>query len=123
MRTHAAIVALRAKLAQTRARTMAGPLIADRGEFIDALKHLQRGAVLVRAAQDDERCAVNGCLYYTVWPPLAHYGLLDEVPSHDPDVRVRCYRLNDRGHAFAERAVAQWRRTPWLRRMLVRVAG
>jgi hypothetical protein len=98
-------------------------IIPDRGEFIDALKHMRRGSVLVQAGRDDPRCVLDGSMYYTVLPPMQRYGLLQEVPQLDPESRMHCYRLNARGRAFAERAVEQWQRTPLLQRIAVRLAG
>jgi hypothetical protein len=98
-------------------------IIPDRGEFIDVLKHLRRGSVLARAAADDPRCVVDGAMYYTALPPLLAYGLLQEVKQADPESRLHCYRLSGRGHAFAEKACEQWKRTPLLQKLAVRLAG
>lgn len=98
-------------------------IIPDRGEFIDVLKHMRRGRLLVRSGSDDPRCAIDGNLYYTALSPLLAYGLLQEVKQDDPGSRIHCYRLNGRGHAFAEKACEQWKRTPLLQRLAMRLAG
>ena len=98
-------------------------IIPDRGEFIDVLKHMRRGSLLVQAARDDPRCVLDGSMYYTVLPPLQRYGLLQEVKQPDADTRMHCYRLSPRGRAFADRACEQWQRTPLLQRLAVRLAG
>jgi hypothetical protein len=98
-------------------------IIPDRGEFIDVLKHMRRGSMLVRAGRDDPRCVLDGSMYYTALPPLLAYGLLQEVKQDDPESRLHCYRLSGRGHAFAEKACAQWKRTPLLQRLAVRLTG
>ena len=103
--------------------TPADVIIPDRGEFIDVLKHMRRGSLLARTAIDDPRCVVDGAMYYTAFPPLHAYGLLQEVTDDDPDSRLHCYRLSGRGHAFAEKACEQWKRTPLLQRLAVRLAG
>lgn len=98
-------------------------IIPDRGEFIDVLKHMRRGRLLVRAGGDDMRCAIDGQMYYTALLPLLAYGLLQEVEQRDPDSRRHCYRLSGRGHDFADKACAQWKRTPLLQRLAMRLAG
>ncbi|MDO9092135.1 MAG: hypothetical protein Q8R98_25280 [Rubrivivax sp.] len=99
------------------------PIIADRGEFIDALTHLRRGCVLVRSDNGDERCVLNGSLMYTVFEPLVAYGLIDEVPNRDRLDHMHCYRLNSRGQAFADRACQAWKQRPLLQRLAVRLTG
>jgi hypothetical protein len=72
-------------------------LIADRGEFIDALARLRRGQLLVHSAdRGDERCLIEGQMLYTSWKPLSRFGLLDELPA-GPRGRMRCYKLSPRG--------------------------
>jgi hypothetical protein len=98
-------------------------IIPDRAEFIDALQQLRRGRVLVRAADDPERCVLDGTMLYTAFPPLAAYGLLEEVRRPSEHARVHCYRLNERGRDFADRACETWRRRPLLQRLAVRLTG
>ena len=53
-------------------------------------------------------------------------GLLSRVgrvEQDDPDSGMHGDRLSDRGHAVAERACEQWKRTPLLQRLAVRMAG
>ena len=81
-------------------------LIADRGEFIDALARLRRGQLL-----------------YASWKPLSRYGLLDELPAQPRQGRMRCYRLSPRGRDFADRAVAAWKSQPLWRRLAMRLGA
>lgn len=98
-------------------------LIPDRAEFIDALQQLRRGRVLVRAADTDDRCLLDGSFVYTAHRPLLRYGLVEEFRNPDGFPNVHYYRLNPRGREFAERAWAAWRRQPLLQRLAVRLAG
>ncbi len=101
-----------------------GALVADRGEFIDALARLRRGQILVRSADtDDGRCLLEGQMLYTCWKPLSRFGLLDELPREPRQGRIHCYRLNPRGIEFADRAVAEWRRQPLWRRLAMRLGA
>ncbi len=103
------------------------PIIADRGEFIDALRELRRGRLLVHNNDGgDERCVIEGSVLYTAYRPLKDYGLLDEVAVPGPAGAPRplhCYRLSPRGREFADRAWQQWKRRPLLQRLAVRLAG
>ena len=100
------------------------PVVADRGEFIDALARLRRGQVLVHSADaDDERCLIEGQMLYTCWKPLSRFGLLDELPRQPRQGRVHCYRLSPRGRDFADRAVAEWKRQPLWRRLAMRLGA
>jgi len=99
------------------------PIIADRGEFIDALTHLRRGCVLVRPDPTDERCVLNGSTLYTAFKPLASYGLIEEFANADGFEHVQYYRLNPRGRAFADRACREWKQRPLLQRLAMRLTG
>lgn len=99
-------------------------VIADRGEFIDALARLRRGQVLVHSADDDDaRCVIEGQWMWTSWRPLSLYGLLSELPHDARNGRLRCYRLSPRGRDFADRACRAWRQRPLWQRLLVRFTG
>lgn len=99
-------------------------VIADRGEFIETLKRLRRGEVLVHSDDaDDERCLIEGQVMWTSWKPLRDYGLLDEVPRGPRDGRIHCYRLSPRGREFADQACQAWRQRPLWQRLLVRLVG
>jgi hypothetical protein len=98
-------------------------IIPDRGEFIDALRQLRRGRVLVRAADTEDRCLLDGSFVYTAYQPLARYALIDEFSNPDGFPNVHYYRLSPCGRAFADRACATWRRQPLLRRLAVRLTG
>lgn len=99
-------------------------LIADRGEFIDALARLRRGQLLVHSEDaEDDRCLIEGQLLYASWRPLSRFGLLDELPRQPRQGRIRCYRLSPRGRDFADRAVAEWKRQPLWRRLAMRLGA
>jgi len=98
-------------------------IIADRAEFIDALRQLRRGRVLVRAKDTDSRCLLDGSFVYTAYQPLARYRLIDEFKNPQGFPNVHYYRLSQRGREFADRACETWRRRPLLQRLAVRLTG
>jgi len=99
-------------------------LIADRGEFIDALARLRRGQLLVRSAdRSDERCLIDGQMLYTSWKPLSSFGLLDELPAGPREGRMRCFKLSPRGREFADRACQEWKKLPLWQRLAMRLGG
>lgn len=100
-----------------------GVIIPDRAEFVDALRQLRRGRVLVRAVQEAERCVLDGAMLYTAYTPLSQYGLLEEVKGPDERSQVYCYRLSARGREFADEACACWARQSLLQRLAVRLTG
>lgn len=100
------------------------PLIADRGEFIDALTRLRRGEVLVHALETlDHRCLIGGHLFYMSWKPLFDFGLLDKLPRRPRQGRVDCYRLSARGSAFADKVCMAWKQRPLWQRIGMRLVG
>lgn len=98
-------------------------IITDRGEFIDALRALRRGRVLVQVGEFAGGCRLDGAPLYSAHRTLIDYRLVDEFDNPDGFPSVRYYRLNDRGREFAERACEAWRRRPLLQRLAVRFAG
>jgi hypothetical protein len=104
-------------------RMKATSIIPDRGEFIDALRVLRRGHVLVRVSDLSGGCMLDGAPLYTAQRTLLQYQLLDEFDNPQGFPGVRYYRLSARGRAFAERACDSWRRRPLLQRLAVRLTG
>jgi hypothetical protein len=98
-------------------------IIANRGEFIDALRALTRGHVLVRACESWGGCSIDGGVVQTAFRPLVDYALVDEYDNPDGFEHVHYYRLNARGRAFAERAVQAWDRRPLIERLAARLLG
>lgn len=106
----------------------AGPiLIADRAEFIDALRRLRRGHVLVRprAAGEDEHanCVLDSGVVYTAFQPLCRFGLISEFANPDGFPTMRYYGLTSSGKRFADKALRSWRQRPLLERLAVRLLG
>jgi hypothetical protein len=101
----------------------AARIIVDRGEFIDALRVLRRGRVLVRVGELSGGCMLDGAPLYSAHRTLLDYQLIDEFQNPQGFAHVRYYRLNQRGREFAERACEAWRRRPLLERLAVRFAG
>jgi hypothetical protein len=99
------------------------PIIANRGEFIDVLRALARGRVLVRLNDTPGGCAIDGSMVYYSYDPLQRYGLIREYDNPDGFPAVHYYRLTEDGRAFAQRAVAAWRERPLLERLAVRLMG
>jgi hypothetical protein len=95
-------------------------IIADRGEFVDVLRSLRRGHVLVRAG---EGAVLDGGKIYHSLGPLLRYGLVDEFDNPAGFEGARYYRLSPHGREFAERACQAWQRQPVLTRLAVRLAG
>ena len=102
-------------------------IIADRGEFIDTLRRLRQGHVLVRprAASDEDRanCVLDSAIVYTAFQPLARYGLISEFANPDGFPTLRYYRLSAEGKRFADKAVRNWRKRPLRDRLAVRLFG
>jgi hypothetical protein len=101
----------------------AAPPIADRSEFIDVLKLMRKGRLLVRNNHD--RCLVDGHEVRYSFETLQAYGLLDEVRPPPGEAmlapHLHWYRLSPRGLEFADRAYAEWRARPLWQRLLVRL--
>jgi len=99
------------------------PIIADRGEFVDALNRLRRGHVLVKVGESSGGCVLDGSVLYRSYDPLLRYGLIDEFQNPYGFKYASYYRLTPRGKEFAERACQVWRRKPLWQRLAVRLAG
>lgn len=98
-------------------------IIADRGEFVDALERLRRGHVLVRTSQGAGTCVLDGSLLYTAHRTLLDYGLVDEFDNPEGFPGVSYYRLSVRGREFARKACESWSRRPLLERLALRLTG
>lgn len=109
--------------APTASRANDGTTIPDRGEFIDVLRALKRGHVLVHAGDHAGGWVVAGAAVYSSYDPLLRYELVQEFENPDGFEHVHYFRLSARGRDFAERAVAAWRQRPFLERLVVRLIG
>ena len=98
-------------------------IIADRAEFVDALRLLTRGHVLVRASESAGGCVLDGAIVYHSYPTLKRYGLIDEFDNPQGFPNVSYYRLTPCGRDFAERALLAWRSRPVWQRLAVRLTG
>lgn len=98
-------------------------IIPDRAEFLDALRLLHRGHVLVKTSAVCSRCIVDGRIFYHSCDTLLNYGLIDEFDNPEGFASARYYRITPAGRAFAERAVDAWQRSPVLQRLAVRLTG
>jgi hypothetical protein len=99
------------------------PIIADRGEFIDALGRLQAGHTLVRLGDDDANCVLDGARLYHSFRTLRRYRLIDRYENPQGFAGAEYYRLSEAGQQFARQAHQTWRAQPFLRRMMVRLVG
>jgi hypothetical protein len=100
------------------------PIIANRGEFVDVLRALARGRVLVRfGGAPGGGCTIDGGMVYHSYGALQRYGLIDEYDNPEGFAAVQYYRLSERGREFAQRAVAAWRQRPLIERLAVRLLG
>jgi hypothetical protein len=98
-------------------------IIANRGEFVDALRALRRGHVLVRASEGWGGCSIDGGVVGSAFRPLADFALIDEFDNPHGFEHIRYYRLNRRGHEFAARALQDWERRPLVQRLAARLLG
>jgi hypothetical protein len=98
-------------------------IIPDRAEFIDALRVLRRGHVLVRVHTGSGGCMIDGAPVYRSFDTLMEYGLIREFENPVGFAGVRYYRLSDTGREFADRACTAWRQRPLIERLAVRFAG
>ncbi|WP_341890754.1 hypothetical protein [Variovorax sp. YR752] len=98
-------------------------IIANRGEFVDALRALKRGHVLVHASESWGGCSIDGGAVGASFRTLADYALIDEYHNPHGFEHIHYYRLNQRGREFAERAVQAWERRPLIERLAARLLG
>ena len=103
--------------------TPAAALIPDRGEFIDVLRALCRGHVLVHAGNQAGGWAVDGGVVYTAYEPLLRFELVQQYDNPAGFEHVQYFRLTGRGRDFARRACAAWRQRPLVERLAVRLLG
>jgi hypothetical protein len=106
-----------------RRRQAGDPAIADRGEFVDALRLLARGGTLVRVSDLAGGWVVGGMAVYTSQHALLEWQLVEEFDNADGFAGVRYFRITPRGTAFAERTAAAWRAMPLGQRLLARLLG
>ena len=98
-------------------------IIPDRGEFVDALRALRRGRVMVRLTDRPGGCLIDGGALYHSAPTLLRYGLVQRFDNPEGFPEVEYYRLSPHGRDFAERALSTWQQRPLLERLAVRLAG
>ena len=106
-----------------RAAIATSTAIPDRGEFVDVLRALRRGHVLVQAGNHAGGWVVDGGRVYSSFDPLLRYELVREYDNPEGFEHVRYFRLTPQGRDFADRALDAWRRRPFLERMMVRLVG
>ncbi|MFT3957437.1 MAG: hypothetical protein QM722_24565 [Piscinibacter sp.] len=99
------------------------PIIANRGEFVDALRALQRGHVLVHASESWGGCSIDGGPVGLSFRTLEDYELIDEYDNPDGFENIRYFRISERGRQFAERALQDWERRPLVARLAARLLG
>jgi hypothetical protein len=98
-------------------------IIPDRAEFVDALRALRNGHVLVRVHGGSGGCLLDGAALYRSFDTLLAYGLICEFDNRAGFAHVQYYRITDSGREFAGRACESWQRRPLLERLAVRFAG
>lgn len=99
------------------------PIISDRAEFVEALRRMQRGHLLVRAGDSAGSCVIDGAPIFHSFDTLRAYRLIDRFDNPKGFCGVEYYRINERGRDFAERAWRDWRAKPVFERLLVRLTG
>ena len=98
-------------------------IIPDRAEFVDALRTLRKGHVLVRVHDGSGGCLLDGAPLYRSFDTLLNYQLIREFDNRHGFPGVRYFRITEAGREFAERACTSWQRRPLLERLAVRFAG
>jgi hypothetical protein len=99
------------------------PIIAHRGEFVDVLRALARGHVLVQVSDRAGGCVIDGAIVYHSYPTLRRYELIREFDNPEGFAALHYYRLTERGRDFAVRACQAWRCKPLLERLATRLLG
>ena len=99
------------------------PIVADRGEFIDALRLLHRGHVMVNVGDSAHGWGIDGAIVRHSATALRRYDLVEEFDNPEGFPGVRYFRRTARGRGFAEQALAEWRSRPWWARALARLVG
>ena len=98
-------------------------IIPDRAEFVDALRLLRKGHVLVRTSEASGGCVLDGGIVYHSYETLKRYELISEYDNPQGFPNASYYRLTPRGRDFADRAVQAWRSRPVWQRLAVRFTG
>jgi hypothetical protein len=96
------------------------PIIANRGEFIDVLRALARGSVIVVA---DGHAVIDGNMIYFSLPVLIKYGLVENFENPEGFENVVYLRCTKRGHEFTYKVSSEWERKPVLERLAIRFFG
>ncbi len=91
------------------------------GEFIDVLRSLLRGNVLVSADLGLECAVIDGNMVYYAFATLLKGGVIAEFKNTDGFENVKYFRLSTRGRWFAVNAVKIWDAKPWYERALLRL--
>ena len=98
-------------------------MVADRAEFIEVLRFLRNGHLLVQVHEMADGCRLAGAPVYRSFAPLRHYGLIREVDNPQGFPGIRYSRISERGVEAAERLQQWWRERSLLERVLVRLTG
>ena len=98
-------------------------IIPDRGEFVDALRLLRKGHVLVYVGDICGGCVLDGGMIYRSHRPLLRYGLIREFDNPNGLPNTSYYRITERGREFTARALAAWRSRPVWQRLAMRLLG
>lgn len=98
-------------------------MVADRAEFVDALRFLRNGHTLVVVNGMSMGCRLAGAPVFRSFPSLQQYGLIREIDNPEGFVGVRYFRITERGIQAAERLQAWWRERSMIERLLLRITG
>ena len=97
------------------------PGIVSLGEFVDCLRHLLRGHVLVRVSDFAGWTSLAGVPVHHSFPALEAHGLIQEFENPAGFVGVHYYRITRTGREFAQAALRCWFMLPLGQRMLLRL--
>jgi hypothetical protein len=102
---------------------VANRILVDRAEFVDALRLLRKGHVLVRTGDQAGGCVLDGAIVYHSYPALLRYGLIGEFHNPAGFAGAQYFRLTPLGREFAQRVSTQWRSRSVWERLAVRLVG
>ena len=103
------------------ATMLSRPGIVAIGEFVDCLRHLLRGHVLVRVSDFAGWTSLAGSPVHHSFPALEAHGLIQEFDNPAGFVGVHYYRMTRAGREFAQAALRSWFTLPLRQRMLLRL--
>lgn len=95
---------------------------ATTGEFVDALRWLSRGHIMVSLDTGLGMTLLDGARLYTAGPVLIQYGIVAKFDNPQGFPGAEYYKISQPGRHFANRTLKAWDKAPLLRRIWLRFA-